>query len=111
MSESGTRSAEISQRENICTSLSLSWSRREKKVLIMHTTDIDIELQLRAMFMVMRLPSLEKITVKVEDSLVELGGSVLTHFEKNVCEDCCRRIEGVLSIHNNIYIEKVHVPQ
>lgn len=48
----------------------------------MHTTDIDIELQLRAMFMVMRLPSLEKITVKVEDSFVELGGSVLTHFEK-----------------------------
>ena len=82
-----------------------------KKVLIMHTTDIDIELQLREMFLVMRLPSLEKITVKVEDSFVELGGSVLTYFEKNVCEDCCRRIEGVLSIHNNIHIEKVHVPQ
>lgn len=52
-----------------------------------------------------RLPSASRIRVHVEGGTVHLSGMVMTYFERNTCEDCCRRIEGVLVIHNSLEVE------
>lgn len=67
--------------------------------------DDELEEQLRAMLAVRRLPSLGRITLRVDAAVVYLGGTVSTYFERNTCEECCRRIEGVLGIHNQIHVE------
>lgn len=76
--------------------------------------DDDLDVQLRAMLAVRRLPSLGRITVRVDDAVVYLGGTVSTYFERNTCEDCCRKIDGVVGIRNLIQVEVIdtdsHVP-
>ena len=67
--------------------------------------DDDLEAQLRAMLAVRRLPSLGRITVRVDDAVVYLGGTVTTYFERNTCEECCRKIDGVAGIRNLINVE------
>jgi len=71
----------------------------------MTLNDEDLEVQLRAMLAVRRLPSLGRITVRVDDAVVYLGGTVTTYFERNTCEECCKRIEGVIGIKNLISVE------
>jgi hypothetical protein len=67
-------------------------------------SDDEVAGQVRAMLAVRHLPSLERIIVEVSDSVIRLGGSVMTYFERNVCEECCRQIPGIVAIHNEIHV-------
>jgi hypothetical protein len=52
-----------------------------------------------------RFPSASRVRVTVEDGVVHLSGTVMTYFERNTCEECCRRIEGVTGIRNTMEVE------
>lgn len=80
-----------------------SWNRCPGSIMTLN--DDDLEMQLRTMLAVRRLPSLGRITVRVDDAIVYLGGTVSTYFERNTCEECCRKIDGVVGIQNQIHVE------
>lgn len=52
-----------------------------------------------------RFPSASRVRVAVEGGVVHLSGTVMTYFERNTCEECCRRIEGVTGICNTMEVE------
>ena len=70
----------------------------------MLVADDEIEEQLRAMLAVRHLPSLSRISIRVVDAVVFLAGTVITYFERNVCEECCRQIPGVSGVCNDIQV-------
>ena len=70
----------------------------------MMAADDEIEEQLRTMLAIRHLPSLNRIAIRVVDCVVFLAGTVMTYFERNVCEECCRQIPGVAGICNEIEV-------
>ncbi len=70
----------------------------------MLAADDELEGQLRAMLAIRHLPSLNRISVRVVDAVIFLGGTVMTYFERNVCEECCRQIPGVAGVCNEIEV-------
>ena len=70
----------------------------------MLVADDEIEEQVRAMLAVRHLPSLSRISIRVVDAVVFLAGTVITYFERNVCEECCRQIPGVSGVCNDIQV-------
>lgn len=53
----------------------------------------------------LHLPSVSRVRVSVESGIVHLSGEVMTYFERNTCEECCRRIDGVTGICNTLEVE------
>ncbi|MGA0038839.1 MAG: BON domain-containing protein [Pirellulales bacterium] len=70
----------------------------------MMAADDEIEEQLRTMLAIRHLPSLNRIAIRVVDGVVFLAGSVMTYFERNVCEECCRQIPGFAGVCNEIVV-------
>jgi hypothetical protein len=70
----------------------------------MMAADDELEGQLKAMLAIRHLPSLGRISIRVVDAVIFLGGTVMTYFERNVCEECCRQIPGVAGICNEIEV-------
>ena len=70
----------------------------------MVVADDELEAQLRTMLAIRHLPSLNRISIRVVDATVFLAGTVMTYFERNVCEECCRQISGVASVCNDIQV-------
>lgn len=68
----------------------------------MMAADDELEGQLKAMLAIRHLPSLGRISIRVVDAVIFLGGTVMTYFERNVCEECCRQIPGVAGVCNDI---------
>lgn len=70
----------------------------------MLAADDELEDQLRTMLAIRHLPSLSRISIRVVDAVIFLAGTVMTYFERNVCEECCRQIPGVSAVCNEIEV-------
>lgn len=70
----------------------------------MLAADDELEDQLRTMLAIRHLPSLSRISIRVVDAVIFLAGTVMTYFERNVCEECCRQIPGVSGVCNEIEV-------
>ena len=67
-------------------------------------TAADLDLQRRvANFLVGRqMPGLRNLKVEAHDGVVTLRGRVYTFYEKQLCNQCCRRVAGVLELINSV---------
>ena len=50
------------------------------------------------------VPGLRRLDVEVENGHVTLRGRVQSFYEKQLCQDCCRRVAGVVR-----YVDQVDV--
>ncbi|MEZ6186771.1 MAG: BON domain-containing protein [Planctomycetota bacterium] len=50
------------------------------------------------------------LTVRVEDGVVHLAGTVATPFERAVADDACARVSGVLRVENALEVEEPEQP-
>ena len=64
----------------------------------------DVDLQRRvANFLVGRqMPGLRHLEVEAHDGVVTVRGRVYTFYEKQLCNQCCRRVAGVLELINAV---------
>jgi hypothetical protein len=69
-----------------------------------HSLDADRELQGRVVsFLEARhVPALRYLEVKADDGVVTLSGRVYTFYEKQLCNQCCRRVAGVRQLINEV---------
>ena len=67
-------------------------------------TPADHELEKRvASFLAMtHVPGLRHIEVKARGGKVTLSGRVQTYYEKQLCNQCCRRVVGVSELDNAV---------
>jgi osmotically-inducible protein OsmY len=68
--------------------------------------DADRELERRVIsFLAARhVPGLRYLAVKATDGVVTVSGQVLTFYEKQLCNQCCRRVAGVMELINAVSV-------
>ena len=49
-----------------------------------------------------RVPALRYLEVKARSGVVTLTGRVYTFYEKQLCNQCCRRVPGVRQLVNEV---------
>ena len=66
--------------------------------------DADRELEKRVMSFLeaKHVPGLRHLEVKAADGVVKLSGKVYTFYEKQLCNQCCRRVAGVRQLINEV---------
>src|SRR5262245_9055161 len=67
-------------------------------------SDADRELQKRVIRFLetKHVPGLRHLEVKAADGIVTLSGRVYTFYEKQLCNQCCRRVAGVRQLINEV---------
>ena len=67
-------------------------------------TTADAELQRRVSNFLMgrQMPGLRHLEVEARAGVVTLRGKVYTFYEKQLCNQCCRRVAGVLQLVNAV---------
>ena len=75
-------------------------------------TDSDRDLERRVMsFLAARhVPGLRYLAVQATNGVVTVSGQVLTFYEKQLCNQCCRRVAGVLELINAVDVSNTPSP-
>lgn len=67
--------------------------------------DVDLKRRVVNFLAGRHLPALKRLDVSVEGGVVTLRGRVKTFYEKQVGQQCCRRVAGVLNLIDEIDVE------
>ena len=70
------------------------------------TVEADRELERRVIsYLAARhVPGLRYLAVKATGGVVTVSGQVLTFYEKQLCNQCCRRVAGVMELINAVSV-------
>lgn len=68
------------------------------------SSDADRELERRVVGFLeaKHVPALRYLGVKADSGIVTLTGRVYTFYEKQLCNQCCRRVAGVQQLINDV---------
>ena len=64
--------------------------------------DRDLERRIKAFLAARHVPALRNVGVQANRGVVTITGQVLTFYEKQLCNQCCRRVAGVLQLINSV---------
>ncbi len=64
--------------------------------------DRDLERRVASFLATRHVPGLRNLEVEAQDGVVTVSGQVLTFYEKQLCNQCCRRVAGVLQLINEV---------
>ncbi len=70
--------------------------------------DKDLERRIVSFLEALHVPGLRHLDVQASSGVVTLSGRVMTFYEKQLCNECCRRVAGVLQVVNSV--EVVGIP-
>jgi osmotically-inducible protein OsmY len=65
-------------------------------------TDRDLERRVTTFLATRHVPGLRNLAVEAQNGVVTVSGQVLTFYEKQLCNQCCRRVAGVLELINEV---------
>ncbi len=54
-----------------------------------------------------QVPGLRNLSVKASSGVVTISGRVMTFYEKQLCNQCCRRVAGVLELINSVDVTSI----
>jgi hypothetical protein len=66
--------------------------------------DRDLERRVISFLAARHVPGLRYLAVKAAGGVVTVSGQVLTFYEKQLCNQCCRRVAGVLELINAVSV-------
>ncbi len=64
--------------------------------------DRDLERRVTSFLATRHVPGLRNLAVEAQNGIVTVSGQVLTFYEKQLCNQCCRRVAGVLELINAV---------
>lgn len=70
--------------------------------------DRDLERRVVSYLVGRHVPGLRNLQVEAKNGTVTLRGRVHTFYEKQLCQNCCRRVAGVLQFVDNVDV--AHAP-
>ena len=65
-------------------------------------TDRELERRIIGFLEAKHVPALRYLGVKADSGVVTLTGRVYTFYEKQLCNQCCRRVAGVQQLINDV---------
>jgi len=65
-------------------------------------TDRELERRVISFLETKHVPALRYLEVKARAGVVTLSGRVYTFYEKQLCNQCCRRVPGVRQLVNEV---------
>ncbi len=68
----------------------------------MNATDRELEHRIVIYLAARHVPGLRHLDVRAHNGIVTLSGQVLTFYEKQLCNQCCLRVAGVLQLINEV---------
>lgn len=51
-----------------------------------------------------QMPSLRHLNVTAENGVVTISGRVKSFYEKQLCQQCCRRVAGVVKLVDDVLV-------
>ena len=66
--------------------------------------DRDLERRVTSFLAARHVPGLRSLAVKATGGVVTVSGQVLTFYEKQLCNQCCRRVAGVMELINAVSV-------
>jgi osmotically-inducible protein OsmY len=66
--------------------------------------DRDLERRVTSFLAARHVPGLRYLAVKATGGVVTVSGQVLTFYEKQLCNQCCRRVAGVMELINAVSV-------
>jgi osmotically-inducible protein OsmY len=70
--------------------------------------DIDLKRRVVSYLVGRHVPGLRHLQVEAHNGTVTLRGRVHTFYEKQLCQNCCRRVAGVVNLVDNVDV--AHAP-
>lgn len=67
-------------------------------------SDRDLERRVTSFLVTRHVPGLRNLAVEAQNGIVTVSGQVLTFYEKQLCNQCCRRVAGVLELINAVNV-------
>jgi hypothetical protein len=65
-------------------------------------SDRELELRVIRFLEAKHVPALRYLEVRAQAGIVTLSGRVYTFYEKQLCNQCCRRVNGVRQLINEV---------
>ena len=69
-----------------------------------HKQDEDLKRRIINFLSQRHISALRRVNVDVSNATVEIRGKVNSYYEKQVCLNCCQRVEGVVQIFDNVQV-------
>jgi osmotically-inducible protein OsmY len=66
--------------------------------------DRDLERRVMSFLAARHVPGLRYLAVQATNGVVTVSGQVLTFYEKQLCNQCCRRVAGVMELINAVNV-------
>jgi osmotically-inducible protein OsmY len=66
--------------------------------------DRDLERRVTSFLAARHVPGLRSLAVNATGGVVTVSGQVLTFYEKQLCNQCCRRVAGVMELINAVSV-------
>jgi len=66
--------------------------------------DRDLERRVLGFLSTRHVPGLRNLQVEAHNGVVTVSGRVLTFYEKQLCNECCRRVAGVMQLVNSVNV-------
>jgi osmotically-inducible protein OsmY len=67
-------------------------------------SDRDLERRVVSFLAARHVPGLRYLAVQATNGVVTVSGQVMTFYEKQLCNQCCRRVAGVLELINAVSV-------
>ena len=70
--------------------------------IVIDDADRELERRVVAFLSTRHVPGLRNLQVQATNGVVTVSGRVLTFYEKQLCNECCRRVAGVMQLVNSV---------
>ena len=70
--------------------------------------DLALEARILQFLSSRHVPGLRNLCVRAKNGIVTVTGKVLTFYEKQLCNQCCRMVPGILQLINSVDVCGIH---
>ncbi len=70
--------------------------------------DLALEARILQFLSSRHVPGLRNLCVRAKNGIVTVTGKVLTFYEKQLCNQCCRMVPGILQLINMVDVCGIH---
>jgi len=71
-------------------------------------SDLALETRILQFLSSRHVPGLRNLCVRAKNGIVTVTGRVLTFYEKQLCNQCCRMVPGILQLINAVDVCGIH---
>lgn len=71
-------------------------------------SDLALETRILQFLSSRHVPGLRNLCVRAKNGIVTVTGRVLTFYEKQLCNQCCRMVPGILQLINLVDVCGIH---